>query len=70
MTPRCRHCGDDLPRDAPPGLASCKQYADWRARQAGDRLGEGVVDDLALLAHYCALAVALSNGMDELTEVP
>jgi hypothetical protein len=34
----CRYCGDDLPADAPPGVDTCREYARWRARQAGDML--------------------------------
>jgi hypothetical protein len=70
MSPRCRHCGDDLPGDAPPGLTSCRQYADWRARTAGDTLAEDVAHRLMLLAHYCALSVALRDGLAELPDVP
>jgi hypothetical protein len=52
------------------GLTSCRLYADWRARQAGDTLSQGVTDDRALLAHYCALAVALRDDLPELSGVP
>ena len=36
----CRHCDDELLADYPPGVTSCKSYADWRARQRGDILTE------------------------------
>jgi len=49
-TPTCRHCGDPLPDDAPPSVTSCRSYADWYARQAGDMLLADVADALTLLA--------------------
>src|SRR5262245_51678622 len=36
----CRHCNAPLPDDCPPVVTSCRSYADWRARQAGDMLTE------------------------------
>jgi hypothetical protein len=54
---RCRHCGDGLSADAPPGVTSCQDYARWRARQAGDMLPEYLADDLT---------VAIREGGDEL----
>jgi hypothetical protein len=67
---RCRHCGYELPADAPPGVTSCTGYADWLARQLGDRLPENQAHVLTLDATLCALTVALREGRDELPDVP
>jgi hypothetical protein len=53
MPPACRHCGDELPEDCPPHLTSCRAYADWRARQAGDLLDEEEAGCLMLLRFNC-----------------
>jgi hypothetical protein len=68
--PRCRHCHDDLPADCPQGLTSCRAYADWRARQCGDMLGEQEANDLTLYAGLCALAVAVRDGLAEVPDLP
>jgi hypothetical protein len=65
----CRHCGDDLPADAPPGVDTCKGYARWRARQAGDMLPWEVADALVLYAHFCAMSVAIREGRELLPDV-
>jgi hypothetical protein len=67
--PRCRHCLDDLPADAPPHVTSCRQYADWRARRRGDLLGPAEADDLTQCAGLCALYVSLRDGLGELPEL-
>ncbi len=66
---RCRHCGDDLPDDAPPSVSSCRSYADWRARQAGDMLTEDEAVDLTLFAGLCELDVATRDGLEMLPEL-
>jgi hypothetical protein len=65
----CRHCGDDLPGDAPPGVTSCKGYADWRDREAGDMLPADEADALTLLAFYCAFTVSIRDGLAELPDL-
>jgi hypothetical protein len=70
MTMRCRHCGDELPRDCPPGVTSCRGYADWRARQKGDLLPTEEADALLLLAGLCEPDVAVRDGLPELPRLP
>jgi hypothetical protein len=64
MPPVCRHCGDELPDDSPPGLTSYRAYCDWRARQAGDMLGKEESKPMTLLAFICAWQVAIRDGVE------
>ncbi len=67
--PVCRHCGDTLPDDSPPDLTSCRAYADWQAKRRGDMLSEDEAGALTLLAFYCALDVAIRDGLKEVPEL-
>jgi hypothetical protein len=66
--PVCQRCRDTLPTDAPPGLRTCREYADWRARQAGDTLTAAEADALMLFRLWCGLDEALREGRAELRE--
>lgn len=46
VRPTCDRCHDDLPDDAPPDVRTCRQYADRRARTAGDMLPADQADAL------------------------
>jgi hypothetical protein len=67
--PRCRHCHDDLPADSPPHVTSCRQYADWRARRAGDALPPEEADAVTVYAGLCAVQVGLRQALAELPDV-
>ena len=62
--PRCRHWNDELPEDCPPTVTSCRSYANWRARQAGDMLPEDAAIDLQLIWGLCALDVGIRDGLE------
>jgi len=66
---RCRHCGDALPDDAPPSVTSCRSYANWKASQRGDMLHADEADALTLLGVFCALDVALRDGLPQLPDL-
>jgi len=51
-------------------VTSCKGYAHWRARQAGDMLPEDVAKRLELLSLFCAMEVAIRDGLELLLELP
>jgi hypothetical protein len=65
----CRHCGDDLPDDAPATVTSCRAYCAWFARRRGDTLTTLEADSLTLWPMYCALDVALRDGLPELPDL-
>jgi hypothetical protein len=65
----CRHCGDELPDDGPPDVTSCRGYANWRARQAGDMLPVDEADVLTLWAGLCAMYMATRDGLELLPEL-
>lgn len=65
MPRTCFRCGDDLPCDAPPGVATCRQYATAVARARGDMLTEEMAHDLTLYAGLCAIDVAIRDGDEE-----
>lgn len=56
--PQCRHCGDELPKDCPPEVTSCRGYADWEARTRGDMLPAWRARDLMLFRWCCEATVA------------
>jgi hypothetical protein len=64
--PLCERCLDPLPADPPPGLRTCREYADWRAREAGDMLTAAKASALALHRLWCGLDEALLEGQEEL----
>jgi hypothetical protein len=64
--PACDRCHDPLPDDAPPSLHTCRDYAHWRARAAGDTLTAAEADALMMLRVWCALDEALREGREEL----
>jgi hypothetical protein len=55
-----------LPDDAPPQARTCREYASWRARQAGDALTSAEADALLLFRLWCGLGEALQEGTAEL----
>jgi hypothetical protein len=65
----CRHCGDDIPDDAPADVTSCRAYADWRARQAGDMLTDRQFADLTLYRGLCQLTLAFRHRLPTLPEL-
>ncbi len=58
----CARCLDPLPDDAPPGLLTCREYADWVARTKGDQLTADRADALQLFWLMCGLDEALREG--------
>jgi hypothetical protein len=59
-------CLDPLPDDAPPMLRTCREYADWRAKQAGDMLPADEANLLLLFRLWCGLDEALRQGREEI----
>jgi hypothetical protein len=55
-----------LPADAPPQARTCRDYADWPARQGGDTLSAAEADALLLFRLWCGLDEALGEGREEL----
>jgi hypothetical protein len=55
-----------LPHDCRPTLRSFLDYADWRARQAGDLLSEDEAGALMLLQLYRVWDEALREGREEM----
>ncbi len=60
----CCHCRDELPGDCPPGVSSCREYANWRADDGADLLSPDDAHDLMLFAGVCELRVALCGDED------
>jgi hypothetical protein len=63
----CRLCGEALP-GAPPGVDTCRAWADWRARQRGDLFAGAEARDLLLFRGLCSLGRAIGQGSDTLPE--
>jgi hypothetical protein len=64
--PVCTRCHDPLPDDSPATLQTCREYADRRARQAGDLLPADAADLLMLMWLWCGLDEALREGWEEI----
>jgi hypothetical protein len=63
----CQLCGEAL-SGAPPGVDTCRLWADWRARQRGDLLTGAQADALLLFRWLCSLSRAIEQGSDTLPE--
>jgi hypothetical protein len=61
-SPIGERCRDTLADDAPPTLRTCREYADWRAKEAGDLLPRDEADLLALFPLGCGLDKAFRKG--------
>ena len=64
--PVCTRCRDRLPDDAPPEARTCREYATWRARQAGDALTAAEADALMLFRLWCGLDEAFREDRQEI----
>ncbi len=62
--PVCARCHDPLPDEAPPQARTCREYATWRARTAGDTLTAAEADALMLFHLWCGLDESLREGRD------